>query len=81
MRGANVAILDIKSPPKGEGEEEGWEDVKFYECDVSDPAAVERARDKIISDVGDPHKLPISFRPMPFSYPSHLSSISPPQSL
>ncbi|KXL42615.1 hypothetical protein M433DRAFT_140093 [Acidomyces richmondensis BFW] len=50
MRGANVAILDIKSPPKGEGEEEGWEDVKFYECDVSDPAAVERARDKIISD-------------------------------
>jgi len=66
MMGANVAVLDINAPSGGKGEEERWEDVKFYECDVSDPEAVERARDKIISDVGDPHKPPVSFQSIPF---------------
>ena len=47
LRGASVAVLD-KKPAKGENEVDG---VNYYECDVSDGAAVKAAWAKINVDV------------------------------
>lgn len=48
MRGAGVAILDIRKP---EAESDGGGDVKFYRCDISDPSAIEKAKSAIEKDV------------------------------
>lgn len=48
MRGASVAILDIFKPVK---ESEGLAGVQVYQCDVGDPAAVEKAKAQIEEDV------------------------------
>ncbi|KAK3713749.1 hypothetical protein LTR37_008235 [Vermiconidia calcicola] len=48
MRGASVAVLDIRKPEK---ESEGLAGVRFYACDVGDAAAVEKAKNEIEKDV------------------------------
>jgi hypothetical protein len=47
LRGASVAILDIREPEKGLGE-----NVQFYKCDVGNEEAVKKAFQQIKQDVG-----------------------------
>lgn len=49
MRGVSVAVLDIRLPE--ERESEGLENVRFYKCDVSDLAEVQKAKALIEKDV------------------------------
>ncbi|KAK5126059.1 hypothetical protein LTR85_011414 [Meristemomyces frigidus] len=51
MRGASVAVLDVHKPAK---ESEGLAGVHFYQCDVGDAAAVEKAKTEIEKDLGPP---------------------------
>ncbi|KAK0266406.1 hypothetical protein B0A54_04898 [Friedmanniomyces endolithicus] len=51
MRGASVAVLDIREP---EEESEGLANVKFYKCDVGDAEAVAKAGEQIEKDLGTP---------------------------
>lgn len=44
MRGASVAVLDVRKP-------EGMEGVLFVECDVGDLEAVGQARERVVMDV------------------------------
>ena len=48
MRGASVAVLDVKKPEK---ESEGLAGVVFYECDVGDAEAVELVKGRVEEDV------------------------------
>lgn len=48
MRGASVAVLDVKKPEK---ESEGLAGVTFYTCDVGDPTAIEKVKAEIEKDV------------------------------
>ncbi|KAL1986218.1 hypothetical protein VTN96DRAFT_6733 [Rasamsonia emersonii] len=53
MRGASVAVLDIKEV----GEVEGWDElsgVEYYQCDVSDRRALELTARRIEDDLGKP---------------------------
>ncbi|KAK0878951.1 hypothetical protein LTR87_007268 [Friedmanniomyces endolithicus] len=52
MRGASVAVLDIREPE--EKESEGLASVKFYKCDVGDAEAVAKAGEQIEKDLGIP---------------------------
>ncbi len=54
MRGASVAVLDVRRMEK---ESEGLAGVKFYHCDVGDVEAVERAKEQIEKDVRRPQIL------------------------
>jgi NAD(P)-dependent dehydrogenase (short-subunit alcohol dehydrogenase family) len=66
MRGASVAVLDIKEV----SEVEGWDElsgVEYYKCDVGDRKALELTGKKIENDVSFPHSvqpflLSIAFR-------------------
>lgn len=51
MRGASVAVLDVREPEPDGGESEGLGGVEFYVCDVGDAEAVERVRGRIEEDV------------------------------
>jgi len=51
MRGASVAVLDIREPEDKE-KSEGLARVRFYQCDVGDADAVEEAKGRIEEDVG-----------------------------
>jgi len=56
MRGASVAVLDVRIPDEKQRErEEGLADVRFYECDVGDVGAVERVKGEIETDVRSHH--------------------------
>jgi len=46
LKGISVAVMDIKPPPM-----EGNYSIEYYECDVSDPVAVQRTAEKITQDV------------------------------
>jgi NAD(P)-dependent dehydrogenase (short-subunit alcohol dehydrogenase family) len=46
LKGISVAVMDIKPPPM-----EGNYSIEYYECDVSDPVAVQRTGEKITQDV------------------------------
>lgn len=48
MRGASVAVLDVKSPDK---DDEGSAGIHFYQCDVGGAQAVEKAKAQIEQDV------------------------------
>ena len=48
MRGASVAVVDVRNVEEGEAEEKG---IKYYECDVGDRKQVEEVRKKIEEDV------------------------------
>ena len=48
MRGASVAVLDVRKPEK---ESEGLAGISFYTCDVGDAAAVEKVNAEIEKDV------------------------------
>ena len=48
MRGASVAVLDVRKPEK---ESEGLAGVNFYTCDVGDAKAVEKVKAEIEKDV------------------------------
>jgi len=48
MRGASVAVLDVRKPEK---ESEGLAGVQFYKCDVGDAEAVSKVRKQIEKDV------------------------------
>ncbi|KAL1971243.1 hypothetical protein VTN77DRAFT_195 [Rasamsonia byssochlamydoides] len=53
MRGASVAVLDIKEV----GEVEGWDElsgVEYYQCDVGDRRALEMTARRIEEDLGKP---------------------------
>ncbi|WPH00373.1 Hypothetical protein R9X50_00320000 [Acrodontium crateriforme] len=52
MRGASVAILDVRMPKTDESD--GLARVQFYECDVGDADAVEKAKTRIEDDLGAP---------------------------
>ena len=54
LRGASVAVLDVKAA-NGENEVDG---VNYYECDVSDAAAVKAAWAKINEDVSFSRRIP-----------------------
>jgi len=51
MRGASVAVLDIRIPDKEETETEALESVKYYKCDVGNAEDIERAKVEICRDV------------------------------
>ncbi|KAK1093780.1 hypothetical protein LTR48_001634 [Friedmanniomyces endolithicus] len=51
MRGASVAVLDVRDP---EEESEGLASVEFYKCDVGNAEAVARAKEQIEKDLGTP---------------------------
>lgn len=75
MRGASVAVLDIKEV----GEVEGWDElsgVEYYHCDVSDRRALEMTARRIEDDVS--YILFISFACVfffPFSFTSSLPNL------
>ena len=48
MRGASVAILDVREP---ENESEGLAGVHYYRCDVGNADEIELARSRIVEDV------------------------------
>ncbi|TKA34295.1 hypothetical protein B0A50_00275 [Salinomyces thailandicus] len=53
MRGASVAVLDIRQPSEEEvRESEGLAGVKFYLCDVGDAEAVAKAKVQVENDLG-----------------------------
>ncbi|WAQ93231.1 hypothetical protein PtA15_18A289 [Puccinia triticina] len=52
LKHISVVVLDIKPYSDRDEEEEG--DLKFYQCDVSDPVAVAAAADRIREEVGSP---------------------------
>ncbi|KAK3633505.1 hypothetical protein LTR56_015758 [Elasticomyces elasticus] len=51
MRGASVAVLDVQKPEK---ESEGLAGVQFYQCDVGDAEAVQKAKEQIEKNLGTP---------------------------
>jgi len=51
MRGASVAVLDIRIPDRGETESEALESVKYYKCDGGKAEDIERAKVEICHDV------------------------------
>ena len=61
MRGASVAVLDVREPKK---DSEGLAGVHFYKCDVGDAKAVEEAKAQIEKDVRSIHN---PFSPQPTS--------------
>ncbi|KAF2205405.1 NAD(P)-binding protein [Delitschia confertaspora ATCC 74209] len=50
-KGVRVAILDIQMLPASL---QGYASIKFFECNITDPAAVREAADKIRSTMGSP---------------------------
>jgi hypothetical protein len=50
MKGASVAVLDIKLV----GDGQAVEGVKYYTCDIGDEASVARAWAEIVKEFGDP---------------------------
>jgi len=48
MRGANVAVVDVRNVEEDEAEDKG---IVYYECDVGDRKQVEEVRKKIEEDV------------------------------
>jgi len=52
LKHITVVVLDIKPYSDRDEQEEG--DVHFYQCDISDPLAVEAAADRIREEVGSP---------------------------
>ena len=63
MRGASVAVLDVRRP-------EGLARMNFYECDVGDPNAVDRVKSRIEKDVRLTSCSPLSW----FEYAIHALS-------
>ena len=51
MRGASVAVLDIKVVPEDSRDEVFGEGVLYITCDVADRGALELARKRILQDV------------------------------
>ncbi|KAK3946343.1 hypothetical protein QBC46DRAFT_276216 [Diplogelasinospora grovesii] len=51
MRGATVAVLDVKDMENGNGESRG---VTYYKCDVTDKDAIARVAAEIERDLGTP---------------------------
>lgn len=76
MRGASVAVLDVKQPEK---ESEGLAGVRFYECDVGDAAAVEKAKGEIEKDVCSPYQ-PLPLRSLVLYKADVADGKSPPSS-
>jgi len=52
LKHITVVVLDIKPYSDRDEQEEG--DVHFYQCDISDPLAVEATADRIREEVGSP---------------------------
>lgn len=52
MRGASVAVLDIKDVPEKGRDEVFGEGVLYITCDVADRRALEVARERILQEVG-----------------------------
>lgn len=52
MRGASVAVLDIKVVPENSRDEVFGEGVLYITCDVADRGALELARERILQEVG-----------------------------
>ena len=50
MRGVNVAVLDVNTF-KAESEE-GLENLRFFQCDIGDVAAVQKVKGMIEQEVG-----------------------------
>lgn len=55
MRGASVAVLDVKGVSEME-KNEALASVKFYSCDVAKLEEVQRAKQQIVQDVGSPYQ-------------------------
>jgi hypothetical protein len=51
MRGASVAVLDIKDVPEDTRDEVFGEGVLYISCDVGDRGALEASRERILHDV------------------------------
>ncbi|OCK77745.1 NAD(P)-binding protein [Lepidopterella palustris CBS 459.81] len=51
MRGANVAVIDVKKFGEDEAEEKG---IAYYQCDVGDRKQVEEVGKRIVEDLGPP---------------------------
>jgi len=64
MRGASVAVLDVRDP---EEESEGLASVEFYKCDVGNAEAVARAKEQIEKDVCRPLQYQHSTSPIHMS--------------
>ncbi|KAJ5468573.1 Short-chain dehydrogenase/reductase SDR [Penicillium sp. IBT 31633x] len=54
MRGASVAVLDIKDVPENERDEVFGEGVLYISCDVAERAALEGAKRMILQELGTP---------------------------
>ncbi|KAJ5959746.1 uncharacterized protein N7479_006896 [Penicillium vulpinum] len=54
MRGASVAVLDIKVVPENSREEVFGEGVLYVTCDVAERGALENARERISQELGTP---------------------------
>lgn len=52
MRGASVAVLDIKAVPETSRDEIFGEGVLYITCDVADRGALEVAKERILQEVG-----------------------------
>ena len=52
MRGASVAVLDIKAVPENSRDEIFGEGVLYITCDVADRGALEVAKERILQEVG-----------------------------
>ncbi|KAL2843636.1 hypothetical protein BJY01DRAFT_264201 [Aspergillus pseudoustus] len=52
LRGVSVAVLDIAAEDVKGWEEVGW--VEYYQCDIGDREQVERAKERILQDLGTP---------------------------
>lgn len=52
MRGASIAVLDIKVVPENSRDEVFGEGVLYITCDVADRGALELARERILEEVG-----------------------------
>lgn len=62
MRGASVAVLDIKDVPEHSREEVFGEGVVYITCDVAERGALEVAKEKILKEVGSLSLLLVSLR-------------------
>ncbi|KAJ5040005.1 hypothetical protein NUH16_009805 [Penicillium rubens] len=54
MRGASVAVLDIKAVPENSRDEIFGEGVLYITCDVADRGALEVAKERILQELGTP---------------------------
>ena len=52
MRGASVAVLDIKDVPENSHDEVFGEDILYITCDVAERDALEVAKQRILQEVG-----------------------------